>query len=121
MKRPFGRAVAAVAVAVIATLALGACSRDKTPPTVTASPAGGNFETAQQVTLSASEEGATIHFTLDGSEPTRTSPEYSGPITLETTATLKIIGVDPADNVSAVGSETYTITPPDTAPPAAAK
>jgi hypothetical protein len=118
MKRLF-RCSSAVLAAVVA-LSLGACHRDKTPPTVTASPAGGNFEAAQQVMLSANEEGAKIHYTLDGTDPTKTSAEFSGPITVEKTATLKFIGVDKADNVSAVASETYTITPPDTTPPTVA-
>lgn len=118
MKRTLIRTT--VALAAAAALSLGACSRDKTPPTVTASPAGGTFETAQQVTLSANEEGAKMYYTLDGSEPSKTSTEYTGPIAVDATATLKFIGVDKKDNVSTAASETYTITPPDTTPPTVA-
>lgn len=113
MKRLMTRTTLVLAAA----LALGACSRDKTPPTVTASPAGGTFEAAQQVTLSANEEGAKIYYTLDGTEPTAASLQYTAPVDVPATATLKFIGVDKKDNVSAVASETYTITPPDKTPP----
>ena len=42
------------------------------------SPPGGNFDKAVRVTLSDAEPGATIHFTLDGSEPTSSDPIYEG-------------------------------------------
>ena len=102
---------------LVAGLALVACSRDKVPPTVTATPAGGNYETPQQVALAANEEGASIFYTTDGSEPTQSSAAYSGPVAIDKTTTLKFIGVDKAKNASAPATETYTITPPDTNPP----
>ena len=40
------------------------------------------FEDETEVTLSCKTAGATIHYTLDGSEPTEESPEYKEPFTL---------------------------------------
>ena len=55
------------------------------------------------VTLTAAE-GAEIRYTLDGSAPTRSSPLYDGPITLEKTAVLRARSFAPG----AVSSETAT-------------
>ncbi len=86
-------------------------------PTVSATPAGGTFSTPVDVTLSASKP-ATIHYTIDGSNPTPSSPTYAGPIHLIQSTTLKFIGIDSAGATSAVATETYTInadfTPPAT-------
>ena len=42
----------------------------------------GIYTTTKQVQLSCETEGATIHYTLDGSEPSVNSPVYAGPITI---------------------------------------
>ena len=52
-------------------------------------PAGGKFTGPVQVKLDAAVTGAQIRYTLDGSDPTQTSPLYSGPITLNKNASLK--------------------------------
>ena len=41
--------------------------------------------------LSADLPGSTIHYTLDGSEPTKGSPRYWEPIVLDRTCTVKAI------------------------------
>jgi len=46
------------------------------------SPSGGNFNGVVKVTLVDSEPGATIHYTLDGSEPTSSDPIYETPLEL---------------------------------------
>lgn len=83
---------------------------DTTPPTVTASPPGGTYTSAQSVTLSANEP-ATIYYTTNGSTPTTSSPVYSSPISVSTTTTLKFFGRDAAGNSSPVSTQTYTISP----------
>ena len=73
----------------------------------TFSPAAGTYYEAQSVTLSA-EDGASIYYTTNGDDPTTSSTEYSDPIEVAQTTTIKAIAVK--DGVSsAVASATYTI------------
>ena len=53
-----------------------------------------------------------IRYTTDGSEPSRASALYTGPITLTTARTVKAVAIDAAGNVSAANTFTYTQTPP---------
>lgn len=46
------------------------------------SPPGGTFDKIITVTLTDAEAGATIHYTLDGSEPTTSDPIYEAPLQL---------------------------------------
>ncbi len=88
---------------------------DVTPPTVSASPGGGSYPVAQQVTLTANELGSQIFYTTDESDPV-TGPElsinhYTGPITISAeNATLKFVAFDPSNNVSDVVTEQFAIT-----------
>ncbi len=50
------------------------------PPII--SPPGGNFDRLVTVTLSDAKPGASIHYTLDGSEPTTSDPIYESPLKL---------------------------------------
>ncbi|MGB7281152.1 MAG: chitobiase/beta-hexosaminidase C-terminal domain-containing protein [Candidatus Acidiferrum sp.] len=50
------------------------------PPLI--SPPGGNFKKEITVTLADAEPSATIHYTLDGSEPTTSDPVYQAPLHL---------------------------------------
>ena len=77
-----------------------------------ASPQAGSVTSGTQITLTCSTSGATIYYTLNGDEPTTSSTQYTGPITIEggagTTVTLKAVAV--LDNVSsAVQTISYTI------------
>ncbi len=87
---------------------------DRTAPTVSASPAGGSYPVAQQVTLTADEFGADIYYTLDGTDPIigdqLSTPEplhYTGPITIDSPelTTLKFAAFDPSNNPSTIGTE----------------
>ena len=77
-------------------------------PTFT--PAAGTYNAAQNVTISA-EAGTTIHYTLDGTEPTTSSAKYTAPIQVSETKTIKAIAVK-NEKVSQVASATYTINLP---------
>lgn len=73
----------------------------------TFSPAAGTYYKAQSVTLSA-EDGASIYYTTNGDDPTASSTEYTEPIEVAQTTTIKAIAVK--DEVSsAVATATYTI------------
>ncbi|MCL2230409.1 MAG: chitobiase/beta-hexosaminidase C-terminal domain-containing protein [Treponema sp.] len=77
-----------------------------------ASPEGGNYTTTQTVTLSTITQGAAIYYTLDESEPTILSEQYTSPITIEHTTTIKAIAVKTEMDDSDIMTEEYVITPP---------
>jgi hypothetical protein len=89
---------------------------DTTPPTVTASPAGGSFAVPQTVRLQANEAGSEIYHTTDGTDPVVSdvlAPEavqYTGPIQISADTTLKYVAFDPSGNVSDIGEQAYVIT-----------
>ncbi|MBF0526794.1 MAG: chitobiase/beta-hexosaminidase C-terminal domain-containing protein, partial [Deltaproteobacteria bacterium] len=68
------------------------------------SPPGGNYTSAQTVTLSCATQGATITFTTNGSDPTSASMVYTGPLRLGASYTIKArtfkSGMDPSDVVT---------------------
>jgi hypothetical protein len=86
---------------------------DTAAPTVTASPAGGTYNSAQTVTLTCDDGTGTgcasIRYTTDGSTPTASSPEYATPISISANTTLQFIGIDNVGNPSTVSTETYVI------------
>lgn len=70
---------------------------------------GGTFTDTHTVTMSTNEP-ATIYYTLDGTEPTTSSPVYLTPITLSETATIKAFAKDAAGNEGDIQTVTYTKT-----------
>ena len=92
----------------------GTVSEQPVVATPTFSPDGGNFISAQTVSISCETENATIHYTTDGSEPTESSTVYSQPFTVSVTTTVKAIAVAPTYANSTVGEATYTINTPIT-------
>ena len=81
---------------------------DTVPPTSGVNVPGGLYNINKVVTLSMSKSG-TVYYTTDGSTPTTASRQYTGPITVDSTTTLKFIAVDTAGNTSPVYAQTYTI------------
>ena len=80
----------------------------------TFAPAAGQYITAQEVTIACATEGATIHYTLDGTDPTTESPVYAEAFTVSTTTTVKAMAVKEGMNNSDVVSVAYTIIQPIT-------
>ncbi|WP_224245986.1 chitobiase/beta-hexosaminidase C-terminal domain-containing protein [Hyalangium gracile] len=84
---------------------------DRIAPVSTASPRGGFHGTAFQVTLACADTGgstcAAIHYTLDGSPPSRTSPVYTAPLTLSASTTVRFFAEDGLGNEEAPKTETY--------------
>ena len=77
--------------------------------TPTFSPAAGTYYEAQNVTIGCTTDGATIHYTLDGNDPTTASATYSTPIAISQTTTVKAMAVKSGMNNSAIASAVFTI------------
>jgi len=80
---------------------------DIEPPSTTASPQGGFYKSRVDVTLAASETGAIIYYTLDSSDPTRTSKVYTGPIHIDSDSLLRYFAVDRSGNAEIVRTAEY--------------
>ena len=88
---------------------------EETPAAPTFSPAAGTYITEQNVTLSCATTGASVHYTLDGTTPTASSPIYSSAIALDEsgTYTIKAIAVsEQGTKTSAVVTATYVLNLP---------
>ena len=75
-------------------------------PSIT--PNGGTFYEPQEVTLAS--EGNTIYYTLDGTDPTDASTEYTAPFVVSQSCTVKAIAYNDDDNASAIASADFIIT-----------
>ncbi|HNQ44550.1 MAG TPA: chitobiase/beta-hexosaminidase C-terminal domain-containing protein, partial [Candidatus Cloacimonadota bacterium] len=71
-------------------------------------PNGGVFVDPVSVSMSSATAGATIHYTLDGSNPTAASTQYVSPITIATTTSLKAIAVLPGSPSSGITTATFS-------------
>jgi len=60
------------------------------------------------VHLATASNSANLHFTTDGTNPTKASPQYSGPIELAESTTVKCVAVLPDGRTSEVASATFT-------------
>lgn len=76
--------------------------------TPTFSPDGGTFTSPQSVTISCATERATIYYTIDGTTPTASSTQYTEPITVSESLTLKAIAVKD-DEQSSVATASFVI------------
>jgi len=124
-KRNFFWIIAISTLIVLTTLLITACDNGNTsengnkPDTTTqsvvkptATPSGGNYTTAQTITLATSTKGAAIHYTLNGTTPTTSSAKYNSPISINATTTLKAIAVKTGMTNSDILTATYTINLP---------
>ncbi len=71
--------------------------------------AAGNVPAGTKVEITCATEGASIFYTLDGSEPTIQSTLYNGPITINETTTVKAFAVKEEMVNSSVVAATYTV------------
>ncbi|WP_207454415.1 fibronectin type III domain-containing protein [Herbiconiux sp. SYSU D00978] len=90
---------------------------DTTKPTVSANTTETTFKTPTEITLTASEPGADIYYTTDGT-PVFSSADvmtenvihYTGPITIDKSMTLTFAAIDLAGNRSAQTVVEYIVT-----------
>ncbi|MCP4378356.1 MAG: hypothetical protein GY794_19545, partial [bacterium] len=85
---------------------------DLVNPVNGASPAAGSYSSAQNVTLSCNDAGSgpgPIYYTLNGSPPTTLSTQFSAPIGVVTTTTIRHFCQDLAGNSSNIDDRLYTI------------
>lgn len=76
-------------------------------PTFT--PSQGTYPEAQEVVLSSTTEGASIYYTLNGTEPTKSSILYTSAITVSANTTLKAYAVKEGAADSSTVSAEYVI------------
>ncbi|MDW7675103.1 MAG: chitobiase/beta-hexosaminidase C-terminal domain-containing protein, partial [Bacillota bacterium] len=66
------------------------------PPTVNrpiVTPDPGYYNLPQEITLTSSTSGAEIFYTTDGTTPSISSTQYTGPITISTSTTIKAVAI----------------------------
>ncbi|MEH7156087.1 chitobiase/beta-hexosaminidase C-terminal domain-containing protein [Neobacillus drentensis] len=76
---------------------------------VVATPGAGLVTSGTTVTLATGTAGATIYYTLDGSEPTTASPVFTQPIVISKATTVKAVAVKAGFKNSAVATFDYAI------------
>ncbi|MED3538361.1 DUF6359 domain-containing protein [Bacillus toyonensis] len=76
---------------------------------VVASPGGGEVAKGTAVTLTTNTEGATIYYTLDGSNPTNKSVRYNGRIVVNENSVVKAIAEKEGLTSSAISTFSFII------------
>jgi YVTN family beta-propeller protein len=71
-------------------------------------PGSGLFIGSKEVRIRRIGSAGTIHYTLEGTEPSASSPVYASPLTITTNTTLKAVAIGPTGIMSRVRTETYT-------------
>lgn len=75
-------------------------------------PVAGAVLSGTTVAISCATDGATIHYTTDGTDPTTSSPTYSSAITISSATTIKALAVKSGLSNSSVATAAYTIATP---------
>ena len=81
----------------------------ETVATPTFTPEAGTYSEAISVTISCATEGATLYYTLDGSNPMEDGTVYTSAINITETTTVKAFAMKEGYLNSGVASATYTI------------
>ena len=116
----------APAGAVLSTVRAAATAADTTTPVTTVACNGAPcsstaYTSTVSMTLAATDSGSAVsstHYTLDGTDPSLTSPTYSAPVKLTSDTTVKFRSWDNAGNVEVTGTQFIPVfLAPDTTPP----
>ncbi|AZH29901.1 alpha-amylase family glycosyl hydrolase [Paenibacillus sp. M-152] len=78
-------------------------------PVVSISPEPKTYDSAQMVTLSSTNSGNKIYYTIDGSTPTTSSTLYTTPIKVASSLTIKAIAVNSIGQTGNASSFDYVI------------
>jgi hypothetical protein len=116
---PSTQTIAAVAIAPGYSLSSSASATYTITPPAAApafTVAAGTYISAQTVGIADATPGAIIYYTTNGSAPTTSSLQYTGPLTIASTETVTAIAIAAGYSQSGTVSATYTITPPAAAP-----
>ncbi|THB69051.1 MAG: hypothetical protein D6B27_01075 [Gammaproteobacteria bacterium] len=90
-------------------------AEDKVATPIVSLPTG-DYEDSVTITITEPTEDAVIYYTLDGSEPTEESQQYSEPLLLQQSTTLKAKafkdGIESSETLTAVYNIIIDVTPP---------
>jgi beta-glucanase (GH16 family) len=76
-------------------------------PTITGVSVGGALNGALIVKLATATPGATMHYSVDGSDPTAASQTYEAPFLVAANLTVKAVAVVPGSAPSAISSQSF--------------
>ncbi len=79
--------------------------------TPTASPEPGEVDSSTLVTITSATQGAVIHYTLDGTEPTEESDVLAAPIAITEATTIRAVAIRQDMLPSEVMTASYTVAP----------
>lgn len=82
---------------------------EKHVATPTFSPVAGNVIEGTEVSIDCATEGATIHYTTDGTDPSASSTEYTAPIAIDKAMTIKAIAVKEGMQDSGIAEAAYKL------------
>ena len=85
-------------------------------PPVVVTPGSGFFAGPVTVHLQAPVGRATVHYTLDGTDPTVDGQAYTAPVAVTETTVLRAVALHDGVPVSTVTTATYLVGEPDTLP-----
>ena len=88
------------------------------PATPSITPMPGVYTTGRTLTITDATAGVAIHYTLDGSAPTKSSPLYTGPLNIPTaplTETVRAFATL-GNSSGSVASSTFSVAPPSPLP-----
>lgn len=77
--------------------------------TPTFTPVAGNVIEGTEVSIACATEGATIHYTTDGTDPSASSTKYTAPIAIDEAMTIKAIAVKEGMRDSGIAEAAYTL------------
>jgi len=75
------------------------------------SPAGGTYDSPQNVGITCATPGAVIHYTTNGMNPTESDPVFTDPVTVDRTMTLKARAYKTDWSMSTTFTAVYTLAP----------